>query len=83
MSSHEKQAVVKQEMRITLQLLETQVAAIHQVGLFDSSMRSVQNICDNVKISSMVIAGRGPALDQYDSSGLAYATGLVSDPFLP
>ena len=63
---HVQQTTVEQEMRIIFQLLETQIAAIHQKRLFNPPMGSIQYIRDDVKVSSMIVANIIPADDQFD-----------------
>jgi hypothetical protein len=62
-----QQTTVEQEMRIVFQLLETQIAAIHQKRLFNATMGSIQYIRDDVKVSSMIATSIIPADYQFDS----------------
>jgi hypothetical protein len=61
-----QQTTVEQEMRIVFQLLETQIAAIHQKRLFNATMRSIQYIRDDVKVTSMIVTNIIPAYYQFD-----------------
>jgi hypothetical protein len=54
-------------MRIGFQLLEAQITAIHQKRLFNAIMGSIQYICDDVKVSSMIAASVIPAEYQFCS----------------